>query len=139
MQIPSQARQTGTLTVVVNTAGGALPVPGAQVTVRSLEEDGFLRVLTTDENGRTPTLILEAPPTANSLAPGGTRPYAVYSVTVAKDGFYTNENKEVPLFAGVNSVQPAELLPLPPFESEEIQPMQNTIFSAGQQLNEERR
>ena len=135
MPTSPDARQTGTLTVVVTTAGGALPVPGAQVTVRSLETDGFLRRLQTDENGRTPTLILETPPVANSLVPGGVRPYAVYNVIVEKDDFYTSENREVPLFSGVNSVQPVELLPRPPYESEEIQPMQDTVFSAGQQLS----
>ena len=41
----------------------------------------------------------------------------------------------VPLFAGVNSVQPVELLPRPPYESEDIQPTQNTDFTSEQQLN----
>ena len=89
----------------------------------------------TDENGRAPTLILETPPAAGSLTPGGIRPYAVYRIRTEKEGFYTNENREVPLFAGVNSVQPVELIPLPPYQSAEITPEQNTDFTSGQQLN----
>ena len=133
---PSPTRSTGTLTIVVHTAGDALPVPGAQVTVTTVDESngGFLRTVMTDENGRTPPLILETPPAAGSLTPGGIRPYAVYRIRTQKDGFYTNENREVPLFAGVNSVQPVELIPKPPYESEEITPTENTDFTSGQQL-----
>ena len=41
MQEPTNdIRATGTLTVVVHTAGNALPVPGAQVTVTAAEEEG---------------------------------------------------------------------------------------------------
>ena len=133
MSTTPQARSTGTLTVVVQTAGGALPVAGAQVTV--FAADGTRSIVVTDESGRSPTLILAAPPVADSLAPGGRQPYAVYTVTVSRDGFYSTENRQVPLFAGVNSVQPVELLPIPPYESEEIKPTQNTDFIAGQKLN----
>ena len=132
----SAVRSTGTLTVVVHTAGDALPVPGARVIVTTVNGDTpFLRTVTTDESGRAPTLILETPPAAGSLTPGGIRPYAVYRIRTEKEGFYTNENREVPLFAGVNSVQPVELIPLPPYESGEIKPEQSTGFTAGQQLN----
>lgn len=128
---------TGTLTVVVHTAGGALPVPDAHVTISSIEEGNgdFLRTVLTDENGRTPTLILETPPASTSLSPGGVRPYAVYNVRTEREGFYTNENHRVPLFAGVNSVQPVELLPLPPYENEAITPTGDTDFTSGQSLN----
>ena len=137
MPNPTQGpRATGTLTVVVHTAGNALPVPGAYVTVSTADEEGdFSRTVVTDESGRAPTLILETPPASASLTPGGARPYAVYSIRTEKEGFYTNENSMVPLFAGVNSVQPVELLPRPPYESENIQPMQNTDFTSEQQLN----
>lgn len=133
----SPIRATGTLTVVVHTAGDALPVPNARVTVTTLDGDngGFLRTVVTDEDGRAPTLILETPPAAGSLSPGGIRPYAVYRIRTEKEGFYTVENRDVPLFAGVNSVQPVELIPLPPYESSEITPEQSTDFTSGQQLN----
>ena len=135
MPAPTQSRATGTLTVAVYTAGGALPVPDAHVTVRAAGQDGFFRTVTTDESGRTPTLILETPPVSGSLSPGGASPYAVYEITVERDGFYTNENRQVPLFAGVNAVQPVELLPVPPYEEDTLRPVQDTAFSAGQQLN----
>lgn len=138
MQEPTNdIRATGTLTVVVHTAGNALPVPGAQVTITAAEEEGggLMRAVLTDENGRTPTLILSTPPASASLSPGGLRPYAIYRIQTKKEGFYTNENKEVPLFAGVNSVQPVELLPRPPFDSETLTPTENTDFTSSQQLN----
>ena len=138
MQEPTNdIRATGTLIVVVHTAGDALPVPNAQVTISAVEAEGggLIRSVLTDENGRTPTLILATPPASASRSPGGHRPYAVYRIQTKKEGFYTNENKEVPLFAGVNSVQPVELLPLPPFDSEALTPTENTDFTASQQLN----
>lgn len=132
-------RATGTLTVVVRTASGALPVPDAQVTIRSGEgeEALFLRTVTTDESGRTPTLILEAPSREDSLSPGGAHPYAVYDIQTVKDGFYTGQNLSVPLFAGVHSVQPVELIPQPPYESDAIAPTQDTDFTSGQSLNQQ--
>ncbi len=135
--MPSQSpspRSTGTLTIVVQTAGGALPVPGAKVTV-SDAGGSPLRRLTTDENGRTPTLILEAPPVGNSLFPGGNQPYAVYQIRTEKEGFYATDNHNAPIFAGINSVQPVELIPKPPYESNDLRPRQDTDFSSGQQLN----
>lgn len=126
----------GTLTIVVHTAGDALPVPGATVTVTAGEgENRFYRTLVTDENGRTPPLRLAAPAAADSLSPGTGQPYAVYRVHTQKAGFYQNENRAVSLFAGVASVQPVELLPLPPYQSGRITPTENTDFTAGQQLN----
>ena len=99
MPNPTQGpRATGTLTVVVHTAGNALPVPGAYVTVSTADEEGdFSRTVVTDESGRAPTLILETPPASASLSPGGVRPYAVYSIRTEKEGFYTNENSMVPV------------------------------------------
>ena len=59
---------TGTLIVAVSTAGGALPVEGALVTVRGSkpENSGVLSVVTTDRSGRTPRITLPAPPAADS-------------------------------------------------------------------------
>lgn len=126
---------TGTLTIVVHTAGDALPVPGATVTVTGGEErDPFFRTLVTDANGRTAPLRLATPAAADSLSPGAGQPYAVYRIHTQKPGFYQNENRAVSLFAGVASVQPVELLPLPPYESGRIAPTENTDFTAGQQL-----
>lgn len=129
-------RASGTLAVQIFTAGGALPVEGAAVTVRSGdgEEGSFIRTLYTDESGRTPPLALETPPASGSLSPGGIRPYAVYNVRVEREGFYPHENRNVPIFAGVTSVQSVEMIPLSPYGGG-VPPVGSTDLSSGQSLN----
>ena len=105
---------TGTLIVTVSTAGGALPVEGALVTVRGStpESSGVLSVLSTDRSGRTPRIALPAPPAADSEKPGAEKPYATYNIEVDKDGFFHQSFTNVPLFAGTTSIQPVNLYPL---------------------------
>ena len=127
----------GILTVIARTGGGALPIDGAAVTVRPLSEAGSpIRTVYTDESGRTPPLALNAPPAATSLSPGNARPYAVYEITVEKDGFYTHRNQNAPVFTGVTSMQYAELIPRAPY-GDGTPPAGSTDFFAGQALRRE--
>lgn len=130
-------RASGSLIVRTFTAQGALPVEGAAVTVRSAGEGGtpFLQTVYTDESGRTPILILDTPPAASSLSPGGARPYATYDIRVEKDGFFLHENHAVPVFSGVFSIQNAELIPLSPYGNG-TPPVGSTDFSSQQSLDE---
>ena len=130
-------RASGSLIVRTVTAQGALPIEGAAVTVRSSGEGGtpFLRTVYTDESGRTPILTLDTPPVASSLSPGGVRPYATYDIRIEKDGFYLHENRAVPVFSGVVSIQSAELIPLSPYGNG-VPPVGSTNFSSEQSLDE---
>ena len=91
----------GYLQVETRSAGGALPVAGATVTVRSAEETepAYLRIFTTDRNGMTPRIPLAAPPRALSAQPepANIRPYATYHITTVRQGYRTVENDFVPI------------------------------------------
>ncbi len=76
----------GYIKVSVTTAGGALPVENAVVTVKN--DDGeLLAVFFTDENGQTPSLKVLAPPISLSESPGSEAPpYFSYNIDTDKAG-----------------------------------------------------
>ncbi len=130
-QIPYDG--SGGLRVSVRTADSALPIAGARVTVWG-EESEPIASLSTDQSGSTEVLALPAPRAAASLSPGSGNAYAVYRLIVESDGYYRQENKEVPIFDGVLSLQNAALIPRAPYEGEAAMPQGNTVFMAGQTL-----
>ncbi len=112
---------SGYLRLRVTSAGGALPVSGAVVTVSEYTPDGtgeVLYSLRTNEGGLTDTVALPTVPAADSMKPGAERPYSVYSVVVKKDGYYTVEGVAVPIFDKIVALQPVNMIPLT--ESEQI-------------------
>ena len=54
---------------------------------------------------------------------------------IEKDGFYLHENRAVPVFSGVVSIQNAELIPLSPYGNG-VPPVGSTDFSSEQSLDE---
>lgn len=101
----------GRLIVQASTASGALPIVNAKVTVE--ETDGrVIEVLMTDNSGRTRAVELSAPDAEYSQTPGDVVPYKAYNVRVEKQGFYTEELRNVAVFDGINSIQPVALEPL---------------------------
>ena len=129
----------GYLTVAVYTAGNALPVEGATVTVRGADDGNrtLVRTATTDRSGKTPAIPLPTSEAGASLTPGGPRPYAVYDILVTREGYYVHENRAAPIFAGVNSIQPVELIPLALYDSEGGRPDIGLLFSSEQTLDGE--
>ncbi len=113
----------GFLQFDVFTAGGAYPVQGALVTVTKQlpSGSGLVRILFSNRSGRTATIALPAPSRSFSQSPGSTtRPFSEYSVTVRAKGYYTIRDIKIPIFAGVKTVQPIDLIPLPEYSG--IQP-----------------
>ena len=111
----------GYLTVRVSTASGAIPLEGVAVNVRGadVESSAVIYSLTTDSDGLTPTVALAAPPRENSQAPSEDVPtYAVYNLDVFLDGYSPAFFHNVPIFSGINSVQPVILLPLTEYPSQ---------------------
>ncbi len=112
----------GRLLVIVNTAGGSLPVADAQVTVYGSDAEnddtGILYSLRTDTGGLTEYVELDAPSRSLSLTPGNPAPYARYNIAVHRDGFGTVRNIGVPIFDGVLSTQRVTLIPLSEFETD---------------------
>ena len=105
----------GTLTVKTESAFGALPVKDATVSFRRQTGDGakLFAVLMTDEDGETEPLKIPAPPVSNSLSPGGETPYSLVNVEVFADGYYSVMLMGVPIFTGISSTQPVNMIPLP--------------------------
>lgn len=109
----------GFLRVAVRKARETLPIEGAFVQVYGSgamgENTDVLYSLTTDEDGLTEVVELAAPPAALSMTPGNPAPYGVYNITVQKEGYGRVENVGAPVFDGVLSVQPVNLVPLSEF------------------------
>lgn len=134
-QEQQRTRTGGSLLVQVTTAGGAFPVRGAAVTVRTAGGEGtFLQTAYTDESGRTPVFALDTPPASTSLSPGSPSPYATYDIRVERDGFFLHENRNAPVFAGVYSIQNVDLIPVSPYGGNRP-PAGSTEFSSEQSLN----
>ncbi|MBQ7821504.1 MAG: hypothetical protein IJ391_04400, partial [Clostridia bacterium] len=116
----------GYLIVRVSAAGGTIPLEDAIVTVYNADngESGIIATRFTDASGRTDKIALEAPLRALSESPdnGGVRPYAIYNVDVIKEGYYDSFNLEVPVFDGITSVLPVDMLPLSEYDSENVRP-----------------
>lgn len=106
---------TGYLVIRATTASEALPLENALVTVYGNQENfsSVIARLQTGNDGLTPKIALLAPPRALSEVPGnGGLSYATYNVSVQKEGFSPLELQGVPIFDGITSVQPADLIPL---------------------------
>jgi hypothetical protein len=101
----------GYLRLRVFTAGGAFPVENAHAYVSSSGGDAVYSLIT-DVGGLTRTVALPAVPRAQSLSPGSDKPYSTYDIVITKDGYQTVEDINVPIFDGVTSIQPVELVPL---------------------------
>ena len=121
----------GFLQFDVFTAGGAYPVPGAVVIIKKKLPGGIglARVLFTNRSGKTATIALPAPSELISQDPSSTaRPFSEYTVTVRARGYYTISDINLPIFAGVKTVQPIDLIPLP--ENQPQTPIQPRSGSA---------
>ena len=113
----------GFLQFDIFTAGGAYPVPRALVVVKKklTGGTGLVRLLFSDRSGRTPTIALPAPSASLSQNPmNTTRPFSEYTVTVRARGYYTLTDINIPIFAGVKTVQPIDLIPLPEYSGDSV-------------------
>ena len=129
---------TGWLIFQVTTARGAIPLEGAQVTVRDHDPDmtpesgnesgtgtspapdsprGRIRaIMISGPDGKTPPLALPTPDKSLSLSVKGKNaplPFARYDAEVLLSGFYPQEYTLIPLFDGITSLQRVDMIPLP--------------------------
>lgn len=116
---------SGVLIVQTSIAGGALPLLGATVTV----SDGGGGLITepisvqSGASGLTEAIILPAPSPLLSQTPSSTvRPYALYNLSVTRDGYYPFTAEKIPIFAGVRSIQPVNMIPVAPYERDSMRP-----------------
>jgi len=106
---------SGALQIKTQTARGALPVPGAQIYVRSTDQNGtsagVVAAGRTDTSGMSEIYILPAPPMENSEVPDKPPAFYKYQVEVTAEGYYPEEKYDVPIFPGILSTQTVTLLP----------------------------
>ncbi len=119
---PTDMTGEGRLVFRVSAAGGAIPLEGAEVVVRTFRSlrDGsggeVISVLYSGRDGKTEMLSLPAPAKAYSLSPardGAPAPYSLYDAEVKLEGFYDQSYTRIPIFDGITSVQSAAMIPLP--------------------------
>ena len=107
----------GYLVVRVSTASGAIPLSGAQVTIRGGEESNsdFYRSVYSGASGLTEKIALPAPSRSQTQNPsvGGVKPYSLYSIDVFYDGYLDLLFVKVPIFDTITSIQPANMIPKP--------------------------
>lgn len=105
----------GQLEIRATKADGALPVPDALVRIKGAEEDNRLVVysLITDIDGSTTPISLPTPSATISKEPVKEEiGYSIYDVEISKDGYYPKLVRAVPIFPGVKSIQPINMIPL---------------------------
>jgi hypothetical protein len=121
----------GFLRVAVQTGEGAFPVDGASVTVL-VRRDGkqeLAYLLRTDESGETPRVSIPAPPAAESQQPQDAQPFTTADVRVFANGYFRAEMRNVPVFAGITSLQTFQLIPLPVLMHEDMEVLRNATES----------
>ncbi len=135
-QTPTDYSSSGALVISVFSAGGAIPINDALVTVRSSDKEssGVLAVMVTDNSGKTQKIMLPTPPASESESPGINKPYATYNVDVDKAGFFPASFINVPVFAGTTSIQPVNLIPLTEYSGDSLAP-DSSIITEGQNPN----
>ena len=95
-----------------------IPVTGATVAVTHPSAGGkhlLVALRVTDESGHTQPVTLPTPPAAESEHPGTAAPYTLCDLWVEHPDFQMLHMENVQIFSGVETLQDAELLPLPEF------------------------
>lgn len=108
------ASGVGYIKAEATTGSGAVPIENAVVLITKKENGKtyLLKMLISDESGSTETVALPAPNVSFSETPDPTeKPFADYYISAYADGFYAENDMEVPVFSGVKSIQPIALIP----------------------------
>ncbi len=121
--VPENFTSEGKLQVVAASGTSARPVPDAVVTIS--RKDGsrshLVRLLTTDDSGKTPVVTLPAPSAALSQEPGNAQPYALYDIAIFANGYFREVAEDAPVFAGITSRQVFQMIPLPLHVHEDVE------------------
>ncbi|MEE1280264.1 MAG: hypothetical protein UHH95_05480 [Oscillospiraceae bacterium] len=103
---------TGTLRVEVFTANRAIPIENAVIRVRNADNNQLVAVMTSDTSGDTSIFELPTPNRDLSLVPASVHPFVNYLVDIRADGYIPQSDLNVQMFGGVESILPANLIPL---------------------------
>lgn len=105
----------GQLEIRATKANGALPVKDAIVRIKGAEEENRFIVYSvlTDIDGNTASISLPTPSASISKDAGGEDiGYSIYDIEISKDGYYPKVIRSVPIFPGIKSIQPINMIPL---------------------------
>ena len=111
----SNVEEQGSVLVRVYTSRAQIPVPDASVTLTRPTQDGrsdLIALRVTDESGLIQPISIPAP-AAGSTHPGPEHPYATCDIQVEHPDFQMLRVENVQIFSGVETLQDAELIPLP--------------------------
>lgn len=112
----------GWISVDVRTGENASPVAGASVIITSMADGSliFKAAGITNESGQIKKIALPTPSVSLSLDSGNKiKPYSIYDISVYADGFFRERSIDVPVFAGITSIQQFDMIPLPLYMSED--------------------
>lgn len=106
---------TGELQVQVNSRPQNRPISQAKISISYTGNPSqILEELTTDANGRTPTIDLPAPPVEYSMEPAMEQPYSEYTLTITAEGYEPIEISGSQLMPGEIAIQPVLMDQLTP-------------------------
>lgn len=107
---------TGTILTRVFTSQAQIPVAGATVAFTQRGPEGhhtLLALRVTDANGRTAPVQVDTPDASASESPGTVTPFAVCDIWAESPGYELLVAENVQIFAGTQTLQELELIPLP--------------------------
>lgn len=98
---------TAELQVQVNSRPQNRPISQAKISISYTgNPNQILEELTTDANGRTPTIDLPAPPVEYSMEPAMEQPYSEYTLNITAEGYEPIEISGSQLMPGEIAIQP---------------------------------
>lgn len=110
----SDNTDTGTLRIETFASDRAFAVPSARIMVFLPLDSGNVTLYDgiTDISGSSERIILPAPPRSLSQSPGNGRalPFSTYTVYIEHPSFVRALFNNVPVFSGIESVQPVQML-----------------------------
>ncbi len=121
---PSPNTSYGYIQATARAASQAQPLAGVSVYIS--RGDDLLYTLQTNESGLTDKVRLPAPPIAKNQEEAKVQPFSIYNVSAYLDGYAQLRSESVPVFAGVTSIQPFNMVPLPTGTESETVTNQNT-------------
>ncbi len=112
----SESSDVGYLSVSTGTGGKAYPLSDVQIEIYLPNEDNeytLYRRQISDESGIAEAVAIPTPSPESSLSPNSLYlPYTTVQVRVFRDGYYSAEATEVPIFPGIRSLQYFEMIPV---------------------------
>ena len=103
----------GNLKIQVNSTIGYVPVRNATISISYTgESDQVLEEVTTDQNGQTEEVALDAPPVEYSLSPSENQPYSEYNLHVTAPDYEPVTISGAQILADTNGLQNVSMVPL---------------------------